>query len=823
MQWAHKVRHEGSSVAWYALDEHDNDPARFAAYLLGAFRRLVPPFPGLPDGPLDIHETLDLLLNTVAEFGAPVVLMLDDYHVIAEPLIHDVISRMCDYMPANMRLAMGTRADPPLQLARLRALGQVAEIRMADLRFTAGELREWLKVALAWSPSNSSVETLENATEGWAAALSLIVMNQRDADEETLVRQLTRYSQSRRHIFDYFAQEILEQQPEERRRFLLDTSVLDRLTPDLCRKLTDNPQAPMILDQLAQQSQFVISLSNTEPVYRYHHLFGQFLRQYLEMTDRKAYLDQHRQAAVWHAAHGSVVEAVQYALAAEEFDYAAALIERQAWPALYSRGEFVTLVRWQPLFSEAVLLRHPRLCLDFVRASYLSGKVQLAEDYMRLATEALEHREAEGETSGDLQAIAFTCQATLAAYRGDVGTGLSVIKQVNLLHSRMDDLNRMQLAGAEMLIRYLKGDVPEARRACQEALTLAEEGDSHWHAMDAQYYLAQLDFLAGDLDAAQVRCEELLEQHPSYPSPLIPLMVPLGSVLYQRDRLVEAETRLRDAISLAHQANQPSTLFFAHIALSDVLLARGAPDEALTGLTQARECGGYYQSPMLDLLVGAAEARVRLRRGELDRAAAWAVAYQQAAGGGYHRDYEDISLAEVWLTQDEVERALTLLNRIAEDAQQAGRTFYVMQARGLQALGYQKHNDLAGALAALEPALTLARSHGFVRVLVDLGRSSLTLLRRAVERGVMADYAAFLLDRAGDAASFRHPADALTERELEVLEHIATGASNQEIADALFITVGTVKSHVHRLMNKLYAQNRTEAVSKARSLNILPD
>jgi LuxR family maltose regulon positive regulatory protein len=166
---------------------------------------------------------------------------------------------------------------------------------------------------------------------------------------------------------------------------------------------------------------------------------------------------------------------------------------------------------------------------------------------------------------------------------------------------------------------------------------------------------------------------------------------------------------------------------------------------------------------------------------------------------------------------------LALLNRVAQGAERAGRTFYVIQAGALQAIACYKSNDLAAALAALEPALTLAQPRGYVRVFTDLGRALHPLLRDAVERHVVSDYAAFLLNRAGNADSAQHPDDALTERELEVLKHIATGASNQDIAEALFIAVGTVKSHVHRLMNKLYAQNRTEAVSKARSLNILPD
>lgn len=824
LQWAHRLREGGSLVAWYAVDERDNDPARFAAYLLGAFR-VAGIEPSAPDSdePFEVQEAVTSLLNAAAQVGERVLLLLDDYHLISEPQIHDAIRHLCEYMPANMRLAIGTRVDPPLPLARMRSRSEMVEIRMADLRFNGEEVGEWYGASLGWTPSRSSVERLEKATEGWAAALALVMMSQPPADEQGLEQQLARYSQSQRHIFDYFAQEILEHQPEEIRHFLLNTSVLNELRPDLCATLTDNHRAPLLLNRLAAESLFIIPLSNTEPIYRYHHLFAQFLRQHLAMNDRGRYLQQHRRAAEWYVAHDNVVEAVDHALAAEEFEYAAGLIEDRVLTALISRGEFMTLVNWQRHFSEDVLARHPRLWLYSVRALYLSGHVQLAETQVRRAVDAFDRDSGDVEAQQALQAIAFNCQATLAAYRGDLETASRRIEQAKALLSQVGGPDRVRISNTGAYIRYLNGDVPAAQRAFRETVTLAKQLNDRWVMLDAHYYLAQLDLLSGDLQAVQERYERLLDRYTTRTAQMIPLMLPLADTLYQFDRSVEAESLLREAMTQAQSSNQPDVCLFGHVALSGMLAARGETAEAAASITQARAFAAGYQSPMADSLINAAEARVMLRSGRLEEASYWAEQYQQAEEADYHQDYEKLTLAQVWLAQGEHAQALHLLEGIIADAQAAGRILYVLNAEIMQAVAYQDAGKPESALSALERALGLAKPQRFVRLFLDMGRPMRALLRRAVAREPVSEYARFLLDRAAQAEEARHPADLLTEREIEVLQELATGASNQEIAETLVISVGTVKSHIHHIMSKMDAQNRTEAVSKARTLNILPN
>lgn len=820
VHWSHGLRRDGSVVAWYAIDERDNDPARFGAYLLGAFRSLGGAFASLPDDTarVGLQEAITAILNAAVELDSPVVLVLDDYQLITEPHVHDAVGFMLEDLPVNMRLAIGTRADPPLQLARLRARGAVTEVRMADLRFRAAETADWLSRSLGRMPSAPLIERLEAVTEGWAAALALLLAGRPEADEQELESQLAGYSRSRRHIFDYLADEVLERQPDEIRQFLFDTCVLDRLHPELCRAMTGREDAPLLLERLAAAGLFVIPLSDSEPTYRYHHLFEQFLRRRLEMEDRRRYLDQHRQAAQWHAAHDGAVEAVQHALAAEALDYAAALIEEQAWADLTSRGETMTLIGWLPAFPRTALRHHPRLSLYFSRALYLTGDIERSREYVQLATEVL-------DDGGDeaLWAIACNYQATLAAYCGEVEAGRRWIQRAAALSDAVDDLDRVRIANTAAFLDYVTGDVAAARRAYRQALEQAQRLGHHYLMLDAHYYLAQADLLAGELTAALERCEAVRAQYAARISPLSVLMLPQAQVHYQRNRPAEAEAALREAITLARQANITDVLWSAHVLLADVLLAQGEAAAAAESIAQARGYGRGYRSPMVASLIGAAEARLMLRSGRTDEAAAWAAEYRRTERPGYQRDYEDLTLAQVLLAQGEHRRARELLARLTAEAEAGGRAASVAGAEAVLALVHQAAGDTGAALAALERALAPARPQGAVRLFLDLGEPMVRLLRRAAGRGIGSGYVERLLDAAGRSDAAQHPADALTEREVEVLRHVAEGRSNQAIATALVVSLGTVKSHIHHIMGKLEARSRTEAVSKARGLGILTD
>ena len=822
------MQQDGVKVAWYAIDEQDNDPIRFAAYLINAFRE----FGDLQDLPprgerINLQDAITLILNAIAQCETQFSLVLDDYHLITAPQIHDAISRMCEYLPLNMRVAVGTRADPPLQLARLRARGEIAEIRMTDLRFRPAELNEWLQSSLGWMPSEQTLKQLEALTEGWAAALSLIIMalnkNMAGANEQTLKNQLERYSQTQRHIFEYFAQEVLEEQSAKIRQFLLDTCVLNRLHPHLCSALTNDCGAPLLLNQIAAESLFVIPLSNVEPVYRYHHLFEDFLRQYLQMQDEAHYFQQHRRAAAWFAEHDDIVEAVHHALEARDDDFAASLIQDVAWEELTSRGEIMTVIHWLPRFSDEALRQSPRLCLYFSRALYLTGEIERSERYIQIAVGDLDQPGIGISERKALEAIAYNYQATLAAYRGDVTGGLALNAQAAALRQHVAAIDQVRIANTGAYLQFLRGDAPAARQAYEHALDLAQQLDHHYLMLDAHCYLAQIDLITGQLRSAQDRCETVLAAYPNKIAPLSAIMLPLAHVLYEQNQLLEAELLLHDAIVLAERGHIPDVLWSAYTLLAGLLATRGAHAEAQSYLQQARQAAAGFRSPVMQSLIEAMQARAALQADQMDKAAAWAERYQQTAAADYQRDYETMTLARVWLVQGNAGHALDLLTPLLETMRNNQRMGHIIEAELLRALACQAAGDSDAALSALDAALQGAQAEGFVRVFLDGGQPMLALIRQAVEHDIAPDYAQYLLDHAKREDSVPHPADALTDREIEVLRQIAAGASNQAIASTLVISLGTVKSHIHHIMNKLDAQNRTEAVNKARSLKLLDD
>ncbi len=578
-----------------------------------------------------------------------------------------------------------------------------------------------------------------------------------------------------------------------------------------------------MLSRLAADSLFIVPLSETEPLYRYHHLFAQYLRQHLEMADRMRYLHQHRRAAEWHTAHDNLVEAVAHALASQDLDFAAQLIESRAWEALTSRGEISTIMNWLACFTDDVLKGRPRLCLYFSRALYLSGDIERSEHFLQLATETLRKVESTIPNRQALQTIAFNYQATLAAYRGDLEAGLHWIKQANAQQQTVDALDRVRIANTNAFLHYLIGDVPAARSAYQAALEQAEQIQHHFLMLDAHYYLAQLDLLAGKLDSVEARCQGVLTRYHAKIGPLSALMLPLTAVYYQRNRIVEAETTLRDAIALARRTNIPDLLCFAHLTLAEILLARGEFTEAEASMVQAQSYARGFHSPMMTSVIGAAGAYLALCLGQIEAGMAWAATYQMTKDAGFYRDYEDLTLARIWLAQGELDQALSFLEQLIARTEAGGRLATAISAKFLQALAYQAKGDVNAALEVLEPVLRHAEGDGIIRLFLDAGLPARRLLRLAVERRIAADYAAYLLNVAAQNESAHHPANTLTEREIEVLGYMAAGASNQAIADRLVVSLGTVKSHIHHIMNKLDAQNRTEAVSKARSLHILAD
>ena len=830
VDWCHHARADGAAVAWYALDAGDNDPARFVGHLLHSCRAALstadaPPFSDQPNA--DLESAVAEFVNVIAAHDGHLLLAFDDYHLITSAAIHHAVGLLLEHLPDNAQIAMSSRADPPLQLSRLRARDQLVEVRVADLRFSLAEVHNFYRSALSIDLSQESIQQIESASEGWAAALRLLALTLRQsvaADENAAIQAaLADYSSGQEHIFEYFAQEVFELQPPEIQNFLLDTCVLNRLDAQICSALVDHPAAPALLLQLARSGLFLISLTAESPVYRYHHLFQDFLSRHLQLVDSERFRRQHRQAAKWYARHEGIAEAVRHGLSANDYGYAAHLIESQAWEVLSASGEIATIVNWIAAFPQQELVRHPRLCLCFSRALYLIGDISQSAAFVETASHALEATAADEVEVEALRAVINSYRATLAAYQGKVQEGFRFVERALQKRDLMQPLGQVRSLNTLGFLHFLREDVPSASAAYEESYELALRLNHHYLTTDAVYYLAKIDLIAGRLAAAKTRCEKWLGQYSPPIAPLSTVMIPLALVYYEQNRLVQAEMMLRDSIQLARRGNVPDAVWLASAYLAVMLAQHGRTTEAQSAIQQAQQVINRYRSSLMQSFLEAAQARIWLTTKRLDDAAAWAETFRQQPATEHRRTFEQFTLARVYLALKQPDETLAVLDGFMGEADAAGHTGYIVEGEMLRSLAHWTNGKSDSALRSLGRALRLAQPEHYVRTFLDEGQPMLRLLRYAVERSVAADYAASLINIAEADHRGAHPSDSLSEREIEVLRLLANGATNQDVADQLVISLGTVKSHINHLMNKLEARNRTEAVARARSLGVLTE
>ncbi|UCG23222.1 MAG: helix-turn-helix transcriptional regulator, partial [Chloroflexota bacterium] len=373
-------------MAWVSLDEGDNDPERFLSYLLSAVETIIP---GLGLGqlglamrqsaqPLPLKSLLTTLVNGIADNGQPLAIVLDDYHLIQDDQVHDIIAFLIGYLPPNAHLVVASRADLPLPLARLRARGQLTEIRADDLRFTAGETSTFLKEMMGLELDPEDVTILDSRTEGWITGLQLAALSLQRTDQPDQI--IAGVSGAHRFILDYLAEEVLAGQPEDVRSFLLQTSILKRLSGPLCAAVTGQPEAQAMLADLEARDLFVFALDDHRQWYRYHHLFAGFLQEQLALRQSESIVELHRRAIAWYRSEGIVSEAIEHALIIDDYDLAAELVEGEGRRLLVS-GEISTITRWSAALPDEVIEKRPRLELTLAWAQLMHDPIAFWHHY----------------------------------------------------------------------------------------------------------------------------------------------------------------------------------------------------------------------------------------------------------------------------------------------------------------------------------------------------------------------------------------------------------------------------------------------------------
>jgi LuxR family maltose regulon positive regulatory protein len=858
--WA---RRDPRPVAWLSLDDADNDPTRFwrhaAAALDGVRPGVAHHVAALLGGlqPTSFQAVVTTLVNELAGVAEEAVLVLDDYHLIQAPQVHQSLEFLLEHLPAQVRLVLASRADPPLPLARLRARGLLSELRERDLRFTPQEAAELLRTAVGPELPVAAVAVLAARTEGWVAGLQLAALSLQGRTD--VAAFVAGFSGSHRYVLDYLAEEVLDRQPQPLRGFLLETSVLERLCGPLCEAVTGRADSQALLEQVERANLFLLPLDEVRGWWRYHHLFADLLRARLAREQPERLPVLHRTAAAWCEQHGLIDDAIRHALAAGEMAWVARLIE-QHFDAMAWRSEDVTLRRWLHALPPELVRSRPRLCLAQAYGAILSGRLEAAEPLVADAERAL-------ADSGD---------QPQEPYEPSVGRALSLLANLPAA-----------ITLAPAMLARLRGDAERTAEFARQALTHLTDADRTLRHF-ARYYLAMADWLRGRVvEAEQALAGLAAEQVAAGARYLAPLYHDLGQVQRARGHLGAALRTYERALGIATQAGRPlPPAGIPHVDIAEVLYERGELDAALDHATQgvalSRQLGWARQlvaslailawircaqgdrvgaleavgeaervgvSPtMVGLLnpLPALRARLALAHGETADAARWVQECGLDADDepSYPREREYLVLARVLLAQQAPQRALGLLERLQAQAAAQGRTGSVIEARAVQALALHRGGDQAGALGALTEALTLGAEEGYLRVFVDEGPPMAALLhqllagrrreRPAAAGAVPRGYLARLVEAFEQAGlPIRSPVgrggvvvaglvEPLTAREVEVLGLLAAGAHNRAIAEQLVVTPETVKKHLSHLFDKLGAANRTQAVTRARQLGLLP-
>jgi LuxR family maltose regulon positive regulatory protein len=827
------------SIAWLSLDIDDNDSTSFLTYIIAALATLKPGFGETALGllqssqPLPSRVILTSLINELGEFDKTFFLVLDDYHVITHPSIHEAVTYLLDHLPSQMHLVILTRADPPLPLSRLRARNQLAEIRAADLRFTVEEAAAFLNQIMGLSLSAEQVGALEQRTEGWVTGLQLAALSMQSRDD--LQSFVLAFTGSHHYIVDYLADEVLSSQPEPVREFLLRTSILDRLTAPLCDALTDRTDGQTTLEKLEQTNLFLIPLDDEQHWYRYHHLFREVLRKRLEQIYPDAIPELHRKAAAWCEQNHLIESAVEHTIIVKDYDQVVRLL-RQHYFQQMLLSKIPQIWRWFEGFPDEVIRGNPWLCAMYAWLLWNRGNRDAAEFYLNYAQQALGYLASTDQLPKDdpeydaLPAQILGFQGAISASKGESERTIELVSQALAMAPETAYTLRSTMYLNLYLVHRDQGEIEKAIDACTQAIPLAKMGSEKGSLLDALYYLGLMHTIQGQLDrAAQVYREGLqyIENERQFDYPGCSLFfIYLAGIYYEWNDLDEAERLANRALELSEPAYW-WVMIYGRAFLARLQRTRGNWPVALKLLEEAETIlqqlkGAYFENQLRAFL-----ARSHAEFGEANKAVRWTRSLNLDLGDrfNYPKYVLAFQLAYTLSALGREDELLTLLSKIEPVSAAQGCFGWQIQALVLETTAWQKKANRSRALTCLEKALFLAEQEGYVRVFLDEGEPMAILLQHAATKGVHPAYVRRLLSAAFSAdkrTTLTQPLiEPLSGRELEVLRLVAEGKSNQQIANALVIATGTVKKHLNNIFGKLGVQSRTHCVARARELRLL--
>ncbi|MEM7802677.1 MAG: LuxR C-terminal-related transcriptional regulator, partial [Chloroflexota bacterium] len=814
IQWVSQL---GLPVAWFSIDPGDNDEARFLAYLFATVGTVLEEIGQAAMGRLtttyvynDTESILIAFLNDLALLDKPILLVLDDYHLITNSAVHQAVTFLLQHIPLQLHLVITSRNVPPLSLSALRAQGALSHIATRDLRFTPPEAAHFMAHTMDVPLTEDQVSQLDIQVEGWVTGYQLIALALKEA-----VALPDAFSGNQRYLVDYLGDQVLDRQPEAVQTFLLDTAILDRFNADLCEHVTGR-DSRALLAQVEASHLFLIPLDAERNWYRYHHLFGDFLKGRLE---RRCSLEQiqaqHQRAAQWFHAQGESMTALEHALAAHDYAFATELMMTVARDVLMF-GEGSTLRQWIESLPAEWQTSRRRLQLFYAWSLIRTGDFSRATAVLDEIADHLDTALLWGEWSA--------LRARLAVITGDIDINIRFSQKA--LHKLPLDQHmlRSEVAINLGLSLLQQADIEAARSAFAEAAQNNAHDPGLWAVLFATFYWGQTYERTGNLQEAfniyrrgLAGAEERMQG--GAPSPAVGFMhVGLGRILYQWNHLAEAEVHLRQALHFAQRCGDYKMLIYSWQGLTDLLMAMGDEAGALATI-QALE--KHIQAEGMTLR----RVLLSLRQGDLSPMGRWLARLDLCVDDPTDRVLEMpgayAELVRFQLHRREFAGVDSLLNRLATIGESRNSLPFLLKIRLYQALSFAKQGEIGSALSTFQQLLSVAQVGGFKRLFLDLPDPSLVrLLHLSAHDGISAPYAQLLLD----CLEFWQPEEMpqpLSPRELEVLQHLASGQTNRQIAAEMIVSLNTIKAHTRRLYDKLNVRNRTQAVARARELNLL--
>jgi LuxR family maltose regulon positive regulatory protein len=839
VDWIH--RHK-MPTAWFSVDKSDNDPLHFlTCVILGlqsleagtgkaALTMLQSPQPP------PIESILINLINDVSRISTEFALVLDDYHLVNDKFIHDMIAFLLENLPKQMHLIIATRADPPLRLARVRSQNLLTELRAADLSFNGDETVNLLNQSLEQQLSTRDIQLLATRTEGWAAALQLAALSlQGRKDPSDFIKG---FKGNNRYIADYLTEEVLNRQPEDLRRFLLHTSILERLCGPLCDAVTKQENSRQVLDALEKANLFVIPLDDDRSWYRYHHLFADLLKQRLRTQQADVLPQLHRRASQWLADNGFKSEAVDHAFFAQDYAAAVQLIEEIA-EIDWDRAWESRLLQWFKKLPDEKIDVNPNLGIFYARELYKSGYIDEAESRLQAAEQMLDSDSPSDLSKAGLRGRIAVIRAFISTRAEDPSRTIDFsIQALKLLPS--GDLNWRSVAATMLGFGYGYGNLVESQQAFSEAMEISKAAGNVYYHLFAGSCLGSIMVKRGRLKEAKDLSRQLLdiamENGIEQTGIAGSLYGNLGTILCEWGDFDKGIRLLNNGIELSELGRDPVILAICQLGILRAFMYRMDLAGALKIMENINErAANFALPPWVKSAISAVNVFFLLGGGNLKAALQWARECGLRIDDKLDdlREVEYVALAHIFIAQNKLDEADQLLQRLIKNATAGDRVYMLIEMRLWRVLIFALKGERAAALAELKLALALAEPGGFIMMLVSKGKPVADLLEEilavkkrehdAAKEGFCLSYAKKIRSafKTVTPPKIEGLMDPISERELEVLRLIAAGLSNREIADKLFISLNTVKTHTKNINSKLDVNSRTRAVARAKELRLL--